>query len=254
MSKLLFTLSMILSLSCGPVVMATELGILDVDTGFSRLASPPQVKLSVQPYSIKDMSSLQTMGSKQPVLSTLSVSKTWNQDSEWKLYSTHHIQGSAEFFHPAIDDIPQLSLDHSARGFSMNNRLSLRKRYSNSLILTPAIGLNILSTQGATLSNSSTLFYPLPLALQNHEADLYSLHTGVDLNGLFTENWGYRADLEYAYLLNTNGAYAWKSEASLFYQWHANSRILVGYKYINGSDANVHNTQLYPVVDFLWSW
>lgn len=244
---------LILCICFTPTALATERDMADIDISLSTTSSRTKVKLSAQNYSIKDLSDFHSLSMYSSPLSTLSLHKTWANDSEWKLYSSHFIS-SPILLKQASYSSPRLALGQSARGFSVNNRLSLRKRYSNALILTPTIGLNMLSTNGHSSNSTSLAFYPLPIQVQNQNENLYSFNTGIDLNGLFNENWGYTADLEYAYLANTNGSHAWKSEALVFYQWQDNSRVLIGYKYINGLSNEQRNVQLRPVIDVLWSW
>lgn len=245
---------LIISICFCPLLQASEYGG-ESDTGIilSVNSNHSGIKLGIQNHSIKDLADYHNPYLQQNSISSLRLRKTWSDSSEWKLYSTHLI--SSPLASSPADYPSTLTLgQHAASSFSINNRLSLRKRYSSALVLTPGIGLNMLSTTGILTNSSLSNFYPIPILGQNNNEHLYSINTGIDMNGLFSENWGYSAELEFAYLANNNGIHAWKSEALLFYQWQSNSKLLVGYKYIDGQGSEQRNIHLYPVIDFLWSW
>ncbi|MDH5183150.1 MAG: hypothetical protein OEX12_04605 [Gammaproteobacteria bacterium] len=242
------------SICFSPAALASDYEVVEAGTTLSGSSNLTNITLSIQNHSINNLSDFNSPSADSPSYSTLSLRKTWTNDIEWKLYSTHHIS-TPLLLDQTTYSPPRLALSHTTSGLSVNNRLSLSKRYSNAFILTPAIGFNMQSSHGRTSNFTTTTFYPYPIYSQNNNNEqIFSINTGIDLNGLFSENWGYTADLEYAYLTNTDGMYAWKSEALFFYQWQNNSRVLVGYKYIDGQDNDQRNVQLYPVIDVLWSW
>ena len=244
---------LLLSICFSPVLLANEYGTAENGITLSVASGYNGAKLGVQNHSIKDLSDFHNAYTTQPNFSTLKLHKTWSNSSEWKLYSTHLISSPLHIGSPDYAS-PTLSLNHGASGFSMKNRLSLSKRYSSALIITPAIALNMLSSNALSTVTGKTNFYPFPILGQDNNENIYSFNTGIDMNGLFSQNWGYSADLEFAYLANSSGMHAWKSEALVFYQWQRNSKLLFGYKYINGVDSEQRNIRLYPVIDFLWAW
>ena len=244
---------LLISICFSPVLLANQYGIADNGITLSVTSGNSGAKLGIQNHSIKDLADFHNAYKNQSSFSTLRLHKIWSDSSEWKLYSTHLISSPLHIGSPDYAS-PTLSLNHGASGFSMKNRLSLRKRYSSALIITPAIALNMLSSSGLSTTTGKTNFYPFPILGQDNNENIYSFNTGIDMNGLFGQNWGYSADLEFAYLANSSGMHAWKSEALLFYQWQSNSKLLFGYKYINGVASEQRNIHIYPVIDFLWSW
>lgn len=242
-----------ISICFTPAVLAIEYSKSEPGISLPAYSTLPQVKFSVQNHSIKDLSDFHSSSISFISFSRLNLRKTWSNYSEWKLYS-NHIISSPWLSSPVSYSSQGLGLGHNTSGFSLNNRLSLRKRYSNAFILTPTIGLDMLSAHGHITRTINTNIYPLPIQFQSNIDHIYSFNTGIDLAGHFTENWGYSADLEYSYLTNTSGTQAWKSEALFFYQWQTNSKVFIGYKYIDGQNNNQHDVQLYPVIDVLWAW
>lgn len=174
--------------------------------------------------------------------------KRWTGPGDWQISSVHTFSYPGlsldSIAHPDIDTLlPQL--------LSVNNHLYFSRQFSDRLTITPSIGLALAT--GASPGTSSidlSLSYPR----YNFDHNGYCINTGIDIDGVFNENWGYTADLEYFSIAGLNGDSAWGHKVALFYEWKKNRRISFGYTSISGIYSYGYDARTYPMFDILWSW
>ena len=181
----------------------------------------------------------------------LTIKKSWGSLSGWQFSSTH------AFSYPILLADPAACPDgcdlFSASGplpqmLSVNSHFYFSRHLSDSLVVTPSISVAL------TAGSPSAVDLSLYNRQINPYHNGYSINTGIDIGGAFSNNWGYSADLEYFSMAGLEGDTAWEHKAMLFYEWNKNQRVSIGYKYTSGLDLFGSDAHTLPMLDFLWSW
>ncbi|MBD3609824.1 MAG: hypothetical protein HUJ30_04685, partial [Gammaproteobacteria bacterium] len=185
----------------------------------------------------------------------ISLKQKWTGLSGWQFSSEHALSYPTMFLDATASDgigglLPPTT--STPELLTVNNRFYFSKHLSKDMILTPSVSIEL--TAGANEGLMPTIDFPM---LYQRTASYHTgvaFNTGIDLDGVFADSWGYSADLEYFYLPGLDANSAWESKALLFYQWGLNRRVLFGYKFIDAKYPYGENSHAFPMLDVIWSW